>query len=210
MEDEVSAKFITMPALNFMQLVDVIRKVHDDLSAQASRAVNASLTLRNWLIGFYVEEYERQGVDRTEYGDKLMDRLAESLTMYGVSRCERRELYRYRQLYLVYPQIVESLSPQSEPFLSASVFAVISEPVVATRIVETSPQFRIDGRTLISRLSFSHIIELVNLDRAEKRAFYEIECIQGNWSVRDDGVKVNYQKFGQALKKIPGLDAKEE
>ncbi len=85
MEDEVSAKSITMPALNFMQLVDVIRKVHDDLSAQASRAVNASLTLRNWLIGFYVEEYERQGVDRTEYGDKLMDRLAESLTMYGVS-----------------------------------------------------------------------------------------------------------------------------
>ena len=26
----------------------------------------------------------------------------------------------------------------------------------------------------------------------------------------DDGVKVNYQKFGIALKKIPGLDAKEE
>jgi type II restriction/modification system DNA methylase subunit YeeA len=26
----------------------------------------------------------------------------------------------------------------------------------------------------------------------------------------DDGVKVNYQKFGTALKKIPGLDAKEE
>lgn len=185
MEDEVNAKSITMPALNFMQLVDLIRKVHDNLSAQASRAVNASLTLRNWLIGFYVEEYERQGVDRTEYGDKLMDRLAESLTMYGVSRCERRELYRYRQLYLVYPQIVESLSPQSEPFLAASVFAVISEPVVSTCIVEMSPQFRIDGRTLISRLSFSHIIELVNLDRAEKRTFYEIECIQGNWSVRE-------------------------
>ena len=28
--------------------------------------------------------------------------------------------------------------------------------------------------------------------------------------LRDDGVKVNYQKFGPALKKIPGLDAKEE
>ncbi len=149
MEDEVSTKSITMPALNFMQLVDVIRKVHDDLSAQASRAVNASLTLRNWLIGFYVEEYERQGVDRTEYGDKLMDRLAESLTMYGVSRCERRELYRYRQLYLVYPQIVESLSPQ----------------------------FRIDG------------------------AMQEL---------RKDCVKVNYQKFGSVLKKIPSLDTKEE
>ena len=26
----------------------------------------------------------------------------------------------------------------------------------------------------------------------------------------DDGVKVNYPKFGAALKKIPGLDAKED
>jgi hypothetical protein len=26
----------------------------------------------------------------------------------------------------------------------------------------------------------------------------------------DDGVKANYQKFGLALKKIPGLEAKEE
>ncbi len=26
----------------------------------------------------------------------------------------------------------------------------------------------------------------------------------------DDGVKVNYQKFGEALKKIPGLAAKDE
>jgi hypothetical protein len=41
--------------------------------------VNSSLTLRNWLIGFHIEEYERRGVDRQQYGDKLLDRLAESL-----------------------------------------------------------------------------------------------------------------------------------
>ncbi len=35
-----------------------------------------------------------------------MDRLAEILTAQGVSRCDRRELYRYRQFYLTYPQIV--------------------------------------------------------------------------------------------------------
>ncbi len=38
---------------------------------------------------------------------------------------------------------------------------------------------------LVSRLSFSHIAELLAIDQPLKRAFYEIECIRGNWSVRD-------------------------
>jgi hypothetical protein len=27
------------------------------------------LTLRNWLIGYYIAEYELQGSDRADYGD---------------------------------------------------------------------------------------------------------------------------------------------
>jgi predicted nuclease of restriction endonuclease-like (RecB) superfamily len=42
----------------------------------------------------------------------------------------------------------------------------------------------IPGKTLLSRLSFSHLAELFELDDPLKRAFYEIECIRGNWSVR--------------------------
>jgi hypothetical protein len=36
---------------NFEKLVGVIRQVHEELAAQVGRAVNLSLTLRNWLIG---------------------------------------------------------------------------------------------------------------------------------------------------------------
>ncbi|WIM05729.1 MAG: PDDEXK nuclease domain-containing protein [Candidatus Nitricoxidivorans perseverans] len=170
----------------FEHLVGAIRQVHDELTAQASRAVNASLTLRNWMIGFHVEEYERRGVDRAEYGDKLMDRLADSLTQIGVSRCDRREIYRYRQFYLAYPQIVESVTPQLQPLIGLlNLAGADSPPAGAPTIVETSPQFKIDGKTLISRLSFSHIAELLNLEDATKRSFYEVECIQGNWSVRE-------------------------
>ena len=100
------------PPLSFERLVSAIGQAHGELAAQASRAVNASLTLRNWLIGFHIEEYERRGVDRQQYGEKLLDRLSESLIQKGVSRCDRRELYRYRQFYLTYPQIVETLPPQ--------------------------------------------------------------------------------------------------
>jgi len=85
----------TTPALSFERLVVATGQAHTDFAARASRAVNASLTLRNWLIGFHIEEYERRGVDRQQYGDKLLDRLSESLIQMGVSRCDRRELYRY-------------------------------------------------------------------------------------------------------------------
>jgi hypothetical protein len=50
------------------RLVQQIQQTHQELSAQASKAVNVSLTLRNWLIGLYITEYEQQGKDRAEYG----------------------------------------------------------------------------------------------------------------------------------------------
>lgn len=34
------------------------------------------------------------------------------------------------------------------------------------------------------RLSWTHLIELLRLDDSWKRAFYENECLKGNWSVR--------------------------
>jgi predicted nuclease of restriction endonuclease-like (RecB) superfamily len=37
---------------------------------------------------------------------------------------------------------------------------------------------------LVQRLSFTHFVELLALEDPLKRAFYEIECIRGNWSVR--------------------------
>jgi predicted nuclease of restriction endonuclease-like (RecB) superfamily len=37
---------------------------------------------------------------------------------------------------------------------------------------------------LLSRLSYSHLEQLSSLEDPFKRAFYEIECIRGNWSVR--------------------------
>jgi len=199
-----SAKGVTLAALNFGQLVSVIRQVNDTLASQATRAVNASLTLRNWLIGFHVEEYERRGVDRAEYGDKLMDRLAESLAKQGISRCDRREIYRYRRFYLTYPQIVEAVTPQLDSWAGTASIDDIGRPDAAGRIVEASPPFRLDGKTLISKLSFTHFVELLNIEDAVKRVFYEAECIQGNWSVRELKRQIHslyYERCGLSINK---------
>ena len=65
--------------LDFLRLVDVIHSIDDELKAQASRAVNISLTLRNWLIGLYIREYEQHGQDRAHYGEGLLEALASAL-----------------------------------------------------------------------------------------------------------------------------------
>ena len=56
--------------LTFAGLVDSIKEVDLQLARQASRAVNISLTLRNWLIGLYISEFELRGLDRAGYGDR--------------------------------------------------------------------------------------------------------------------------------------------
>ncbi len=47
---------------NLPELILSIQTAHQELGQQASRAVNLSLTLRNWLIGFHIETYEHHGV----------------------------------------------------------------------------------------------------------------------------------------------------
>lgn len=89
-----------------------ISDISVQMSSQAMRAVNISLTLRKWLIGCDIEGYERNGIDRARYGESLMDELSAKLQEHGLNRCDRRELCRNRQFYLCYPQIVQAVSPQ--------------------------------------------------------------------------------------------------
>lgn len=35
-------------------------------------AVNQLMTLRNWVIGYYIVEYEQDGSDRAQYGSHLL------------------------------------------------------------------------------------------------------------------------------------------
>jgi hypothetical protein len=76
----------------FEDLVRSIREADRDLAAQAKRAVNVSLTLRNWLIGCDIVEYEQRGADRANYGERLLVKLSARLVQDGVSWTEEREL----------------------------------------------------------------------------------------------------------------------
>jgi len=158
-------------------LAQSIQKVSDELSRQASRAVNISLTARNWLIGQYIAEFELHGADRATYGDKLLDRLAVRLTDLKVKTCDKRRLYLYLQFYHAYPQIVRSLLAQCRKLLAAT-----PSDSAVQKVRTPSAQF---DPSIIESLSYSHFELLVGVEEEAKRAFYEAECIQGGWSVRE-------------------------
>jgi predicted nuclease of restriction endonuclease-like (RecB) superfamily len=173
---------ISIPASNFADLIQKIQRTHAELSAQANKAINVSLTLRNWLIGLQIVEYEQGGADRAQYGTQLLNRISVELERLKIPRCEARELRRYRQFYQLYPQIRESLTPELAKRIPSFSNLGVSDSQIESEGTESG---QIPGKTLISRLSFTHIAELLRLDDPQKRAFYEIEAIQGNWSIRE-------------------------
>jgi len=87
----------------------IINDTHNQLSSQAKKAVNTYLTIRNWLIGYYISEYELKGDDRASYGDKLLKELSVSLTRLQVSNCNKRQLYDYINFYRTYTHIGHNL-----------------------------------------------------------------------------------------------------
>lgn len=177
----------------FVQLVESIQTAHRELAAQASKAINISLTLRNWLIGYYIKEYELHGTDRALYGDGLFSELARELKT--LSNCNRRQLYRYLRFYTFYPEIVGSLPPQFRALPGLLSHAIVGTP---------SPLSSITSINKVTRLSYSHFDELVDIDDATKRTFYEVECIRANWSVRELKRQIGslyYERSGLSLDK---------
>jgi predicted nuclease of restriction endonuclease-like (RecB) superfamily len=194
----------------FKDLIAQIQSINNELKQQATKSVNIAVTLRNWLIGYYISEYELKGMDRAEYGDKLYDRLADELSKLRIPRSDKRELYRYFKFYKVYPQIVDSLSPQLQTFMNRAVSDTVSlvqtsieKPEV--QIVDSlSPLSGIAPSQLIIKLSFTHIRLLLDIDDTTKRSFYEAECIKGNWSVRELQRQINslyYERSGLSTNK---------
>ena len=160
-------------------LAEDIRQIDVKLADRAARAVNVSLTLRNWLIGCYIAEYELRGADRAVYGDKLLASLARELSERNVSNCNRRQLYEYLRFYRIYPQIVQTVSAQFAHLLPARIDSESPKVPTASALSAHSPDI------LISRLSWSLFRLLLEIDDSTKRAFYEVECIKGGWSVRE-------------------------
>lgn len=170
---------------NFEALVVSIVQLHQQAQEFATKAINIGLTLRNWFIGHRIVEFEQQGRDRAAYGERLLPALAERLAAAGLKRVDTRELRRFRLLYTTYPHIRETVTPELLARSGASALQPFLQFAPLTKRETLSPESPPCKPDLLQRLSFSHLAELLELPDETQRRFYEIECIRGNWSVRE-------------------------
>ncbi|HNW98339.1 MAG TPA: PDDEXK nuclease domain-containing protein [Bacteroidales bacterium] len=158
---------------------------------QAQKQVNTALTMRNFIIGYILTEFELNGAERAKYGKGLFKEIAQRLEKQGLKYLRERHLYLCKDFYLAYPDILRTAS--AKYYLKDTQKVDILRTVSAkSKTIEKSLVSKkhtitsiIDLDKLINRLSFSHIIELLKADKGLKRNFYETETIKNNWSVRE-------------------------
>ena len=91
---------------SFNDLASIIQSTHDAAQSSAIKAINRMQTMRNWLIGYYIVEFEQHGKDRAEYGTQLLKRLEERVNRKGLTTT----MFKWaRKFYRLYPQMAENL-----------------------------------------------------------------------------------------------------
>jgi predicted nuclease of restriction endonuclease-like (RecB) superfamily len=165
--------------MQIKELISNIDEINLFFTQQVAKQVDTSLSLRNWLIGFYLVEYEQLGADRALYGTKLYKTLAKELKVKKIKGLSFTNLHLFKQFYQTYPQIVQTLSEQFK--LPQNVIQKVTENQGEIELYSHSP----DINLLLNQLSFSHFIEFIKCDTPLQRAFYETFSIRNQWTVRD-------------------------
>jgi predicted nuclease of restriction endonuclease-like (RecB) superfamily len=200
---------------NFDELIDNVYQTHCVLQQNAQKAVNKNLTIRNWLIGCYIVEFEQNGEDRAKYGTRLLEEMAKRVKAKRIKGLDIRTLRSCRIFYITYPQIWRTVTAELQRLdyenviktsskelpirrsLTAKLQQPDSENVTKTSgneppirgtvsaELQSQEEYPIAPEILLSRLSFTHFLELLRKDDPLERLFYEVETIKNNWSVRE-------------------------
>jgi predicted nuclease of restriction endonuclease-like (RecB) superfamily len=197
--------------LNFESLVSAIEQTHLHFQQQAVKAVNVSLTIRNWLIGYFIVEFELKGEDRSKYGDNLFTELVKKFK--HIKGVDRRSLYRFKDFYLLYPQIATYIVSDKNTLFLPNAFptSIVGSvtPLLETlqKVGSATPQLdgnlKVPAEKILYNLSYTHIEQLLIIEDPLKRSFYEIATIKGAWSVRELKRQINslyFERMGMSQK----------
>jgi predicted nuclease of restriction endonuclease-like (RecB) superfamily len=146
---------------DYSQLIADLASLIEQGHRFAARSVNTTLVMTYGLIGRRIVEYEQKGKKRAEYGEEILPKLSADLSKKFGRGFSPDNLEAMRRFYLVY---------------EAGISATLSRKSLPLQVIRHYADKFV--------LSWSHYRLLLRLDESDKREFYERECIQGNWSVR--------------------------
>ena len=142
--------------------------------SSAYRAANVYLTLRNWCVGERIAREDLQGAERAEYGKQVVSNLSERLTDRFGAGFDFSSIYQYIKFYRTFPQIVDAVRPELR-----REFGILD----AAR-PESGTDIQIVNSARQQLLPWTHYRELIRVENAEARLWYEQESRREGWSSR--------------------------
>ena len=128
--------------------------------------INIIEVLTYYALGKWIVDIQQKGNDRAKYGERVIDRLSDSLTEEFGKGFSRETIRNARKFYQVY-----------QGRISQTMFTEFVEQKSQTLFGKLNAEHPF-------KLSWSHYLILMRIKSPEERSFYEIEAAGGNWSVR--------------------------
>ena len=181
-----------IPATRIDQLFERISALIDQSRYLVARTVKTTEVCAKYEIGRYIVEYEQGGAARAAYGKALLKELSQRLTNSYGDGWSVETLTSCRKFFNVYSKIVNTvheIEPRQLDVAKAdSKFFNVYSKIVNT-VHEIEPRqldvAKADSRNMPNfTLSWSHYLVLMRVENPDARSFYEIECAQQDWSVR--------------------------
>jgi len=201
----VGGKTTSMSGKNKTELYQRIRRILESARTSVARSVNTTQVVANWLIGREIVEEEQRGKRRARYGEELLKDLSDRLTKDREKGWSVRNLEYCRNFYVEYPLLIDIQKSNAVRSIFTIPRTVNGHIPNALRSESKSAPWegpaRGKGDSLGSEswqpghlhpnLSWTHYRTLLRVEKAEARAFYEIEALRNNWSTRELERQIN-------------------
>lgn len=171
-------------------LIDLARK-------RVKTAIDTTMVYTYYGVGHYIVEDEQQGEQRAQYGQAVLKNLSARLTDKYGEGWSVETLDKCRKFYRVYSirgisstlqtklKIVDSVDDFDKDVNNISEKDKQCLPNSDNQSPEISETLSRKSESSLSfTLSWSHYLILMRINDPDARNFYEIECAQQQWSVR--------------------------
>lgn len=135
-------------------------------------SINGHMILAYWQVGREIVEEHQRGEGRAGYGEAVMRSLSARLTEHYREGYSKRNLEYMRAFYLAYPD----RRPEIVQVIAQSGIQQVAGTELATAASSCG---------FLSELSWGHYRALSKVASVQERRFYEVETVNGRWSVTD-------------------------
>ena len=157
-------------------LFEQISKLIDDARKHVRTTIDTTMVYTYYGVGRYIVEDEQKGNKRAAYGKAILKNLSMRLAEKYGKGWSIETLKKCRYFFTAYyPQIGSTPLTQLKKVYSVAPIDEVQKDKMNLTNRNNEKRFT---------LSWSHYLVLMRIENPDERNFYEIECQQQNWSVR--------------------------